>query len=169
MGVRMLNERENDWLLTSLNALRVTDWDDTDWKGNPEITPFDELSDRPTGRDPDEIENESSSPSTEGVVEYGSFFDRTYEDWEYENKEIGVRMVNERENDWLLTWFDALRMTNRAITIWEGIPEMIPFDELSDRPPGRDPDEMENNGLSPLTVGVIDNGMFFDRTYEDWG
>ena len=44
---------------------------------------------------------------------------------------------------------------------------MIPFDELSDRPTGSDPDEMENNGLSPLTVGVIDNGMFFDRTYED--
>ena len=81
MGVRMVNERENDWLLTSLNALRVTDWDDTDWKGNPEITPFDELSDRPTGRDPDEIENESWSPLTVGEIENWLFFDKTYEDW----------------------------------------------------------------------------------------
>ena len=57
------------------------------------------MSDRPTGRDPDEIENESSSPSTEGVVENGSFFDRTYEDKGYENEEMGVITVNEREND----------------------------------------------------------------------
>ena len=65
----IVNERENDWSLTSLNALIVTDWDNTDWEGDPEMIPVVELRDRPIGRDPDEIENESSSPSTLGVIE----------------------------------------------------------------------------------------------------
>ena len=50
------------------------------------MTPVDGLSESPTGRDPDMIENEL-------------FFDRTYEDKGYENEEIGVITVNEREND----------------------------------------------------------------------
>ena len=41
------------------------------------MIPEDELSDNPIGRDPDVIENETSSPSTVGVVENGSYFDRT--------------------------------------------------------------------------------------------
>ena len=39
-----------------------------------------ELSDNPIGSDPDEIENESSSPSTEGEMENGVFFVRTKDD-----------------------------------------------------------------------------------------
>ena len=60
----IVNERENDWSLTSLNALIVTDWDNTDWEGDPEMIPVVELRDRPIGRDPDMIENESWSPLT---------------------------------------------------------------------------------------------------------
>ena len=44
------------------------------------MTPFDELSDNPIGRDPDMIENEISSPFTVGVIENDSFFVRTYDD-----------------------------------------------------------------------------------------
>ena len=73
----IVNERENDWSLTSLNALIVTDWDDIDWEGVPDMIPVIELSDRPIGRDPDMIENETSSPLTEGMIETGSSLDRT--------------------------------------------------------------------------------------------
>ena len=73
----IVNERENDWSLTSLNALIVTDWDDIDWEGIPDIIPVVELRDRPIGRDPDVIENNRSSPLTEGVVENDSFLERT--------------------------------------------------------------------------------------------
>ena len=40
------------------------------------MTPVIELSDSPIGRDPDMIENDRSSPSTEGVIENASFFVR---------------------------------------------------------------------------------------------
>ena len=74
----IVNERENDWSLTWLNALIVTDWDDTDWEGVPDIIPVVELRDKPVGRDPDEVENDKSSPLIEGEIENGSFLDRTY-------------------------------------------------------------------------------------------
>ena len=73
----IVNERENDWSLTWLNALIVTDWDDTDWEGVPDIIPVEGLSDRSIGRDPDMIENESWSPLTEGVIETGWSLERT--------------------------------------------------------------------------------------------
>ena len=73
----IVNERENDWSLTWLNALIVTDWDIMDWEGDPEMTPVIELSDSPIGRDPDMIENDRSSPSTVGMIENGWFFDIT--------------------------------------------------------------------------------------------
>ena len=73
----IVNERENDWSLTWLNALIVTDWDDTDWEGVPDIIPVVELRDRPIGRDPDVIENETSSSLTVGMIETGSSLDRT--------------------------------------------------------------------------------------------
>ena len=73
----IVNERENDWSLTSLNALIVTDWDDTDWEGVPDIIPVIELRDRPIGSDPEEIENDRLSPLTIGVIENGWFFDRS--------------------------------------------------------------------------------------------
>ena len=64
----IVNERENDWSLTWLNALIVTDRDDTDWEGDPEIIPVIELRDSPIGRDPDVIENDRSSPWQVGMV-----------------------------------------------------------------------------------------------------
>ena len=75
--MRTVNERENNRLLTSLDALIVIDWDITNWEGIPDIMPFDRFRDNPIRRDPDVIENESSSPLTEGVIETGSFLDRT--------------------------------------------------------------------------------------------
>ena len=77
MGVITVNERENDWSLTSLNALIVTDWDNTDWEGDPEMIPVVELRDRPIGRDPEMIENDSSSPSTVGATENEPLIGRT--------------------------------------------------------------------------------------------
>ena len=82
MGVITVNERENDWLLTWLRALMVTDWDDIAWEGIPEMIPVDELRDRPIGRDPEMIENDSSSPLTIGMIENDSSFVRANEDWE---------------------------------------------------------------------------------------
>ena len=41
---------------------------------------------------------------------------------------------------------------------------MIPFEGLKDNPIGREPDEIENEGLSPLTEGVIENDSFLVRT-----
>ena len=73
-----VNERENDLSLTSFDTLIVITWDDTDWEGVPNIIPFEGLKDRPTGRDPDMIENDKSSPSTVGEIENGSFLFRTY-------------------------------------------------------------------------------------------
>ena len=77
IGVRTVNEREIDWLLTSLNALIVTDWDDTNWEEIPYIIPVVELRDSPIWRDPAMIENERSSPLTVGMIETGSSLDRT--------------------------------------------------------------------------------------------
>ena len=48
-----------------------------------------------------------------------------------------------------------------------GVPDMIPVDEWNNRPIGRDPDIMENDRSSPLTIGEIENGLSFDRAYED--
>ena len=48
-----------------------------------------------------------------------------------------------------------------------GVPDMIPIDELIDRPIGRDPDETENESSSPLIVGMIETGSSLDRTYDD--
>ena len=78
-------------------------------------------------------------------------------------------MVIISEIDRLLTWFDALILTDWDNTDWEGMPEIVPLDELRDSPVGRDPDMIENESWSPLTVGEIENWLFFDKTYEDWG
>ena len=45
-----------------------------------------------------------------------------------------------------------------------GVPDMIPVDELRDRPIGRDPDVIENETSSSLTVGMIETGSSLDRT-----
>ena len=73
-------------------------------------------------------------------------------------------IVNERENDWSLTWFEALIVINWEESNWEGDPEMIPVVELRDRPIGRDPAMIENESSSPLTVGMIETGSSLDRT-----
>ena len=78
----IVNERENDWSLTSLNASIVTDWDMMDWEGIPYIIPVVELRDKPIGRDPEMIENDSSSPLIVGTIENDSSFVRANEDWE---------------------------------------------------------------------------------------
>ena len=147
-----------------MNALIVTDWDDTEWEGIPDIIPFDELSNRPIGRDADETENDKLSPVTVGVMKNDSSIDRVYENWGYENEEIGVRTVNERENNRLLTSLDALIVIDWDITNWEGIPDIMPFDRFRDNPIRRDPDVIENESSSPLTEGVIETGSFLDRT-----
>ena len=77
-----MNERENDWSLTSLNASIVTDWDMMDWEGIPYIIPVVELNKSPIGRDPEMIENDSSSPLIVGTIENDSSFVRANEDWE---------------------------------------------------------------------------------------
>ena len=83
MDWRTVNERENDLsLLTSFDTLIVTDWDMMNWEGIPDIIPVVELRDKPVGRDPDEIENDKSSPMTVGEIENGSSLDRIYKAWE---------------------------------------------------------------------------------------
>ena len=63
------------------------------------------------------------------------------------------RTVNERGKVWLLTAFNASIVTDWDRTNWEGIPEMIPVEGLRDRPVGRDPDMIENEGLVPWMLG----------------
>ena len=46
-------------------------------RGVPDMIPVDESNDRPIGRDPVMIENESWSPLTEGMIETGSSLDIT--------------------------------------------------------------------------------------------
>ena len=41
---------------------------------------------------------------------------------------------------------------------------MIPDEGYSDKPVGSDPEVIENDNLSPVIKGVIENGLFFDRT-----
>ena len=72
--------------------------------------------------------------------------------------------VNVSEIVWSLTWLNALIVTDWDDTDWEGVPDIIPVIELRDRPIGSDPEEIENDRLSPLTIGVIENGWFFDRS-----
>ena len=68
----MVNMSVKDSALTSFDTLIVTDWDDTDLEGIPDITPVDSLRMSPVGRDPDKIEKERSSPSITGVIENDS-------------------------------------------------------------------------------------------------
>ena len=82
IGVRMVNVIVLNWLLTSLNASIVTDWDDTNWEEIPYIIPVVELIYRPMGRDPDVIENDSWSLLTVGVIENDSSIKTVNEVWE---------------------------------------------------------------------------------------
>ena len=164
----IVNERENDWSLTSLNALIVTDWDDTDWEGVPDIIPVDEMRDRPIGRDPDVIENESSSPLTVGMIETGSSLDRTYDDWGYENEEIGVITVNERTTVSIAVPLIASIVTDWEESNWEGDPEMTPVDGLIDRPLGSDPETVEIVETL-VRLGVIEKDSPWPMMRLVWG
>ena len=73
-------------------------------------------------------------------------------------------MVIERENDWSLTWFEALIVMDWDTTNWEGIPNITPVDSLSVKPVGSDPEVIENDNSSPSTVGVTENDWSFART-----
>ena len=44
---------------------------------------------------------------------------------------------------------------------------MIPVVELRDRPIGKDPEMIENDSSSPLTIGMIENDSSFVRANED--
>ena len=158
-----------DWSLTSLNTLIVTDWDNTNWEGDPEMTPVDGFRDRPLGSDPEVMKNDNPSPVIEGVAENRLFFERTYDDWGYENNEMDWRTVNERENDWSLTSLNALIVTDWDRMNRDGVPDMIPVEGLRDNPSGRDPDMIENERSSPLIVGETENDSPADRIYEVWG
>ena len=62
---------------TWLNAWMVMFVRGIEDRGVPDMIPVDESNDRPIGRDPVMIENESWSPSTVGMIETGSSLDRT--------------------------------------------------------------------------------------------
>ena len=55
MGMRTEIERVNDWSLTWLDALIVTERSVTDW-GIPDIIPDEKSIERPDGRDPEVTE-----------------------------------------------------------------------------------------------------------------
>ena len=74
--MRIENEMMIDLSLIWLKALIVTDWEETDWEGIPEIIPEVRLRERPSGRDPSMIENERLSPLNEGLIMNNSSFAR---------------------------------------------------------------------------------------------
>ena len=68
-----------------------------------------------------------------------------------------------RKDNWV--WIKLILLETSIVrcvilNIVEGVPDMIPEDELSDRPIGRDPDEIENESSSPSTLGEIENELF---------
>ena len=63
-----MNERTTVSFAVPLIASIVTDWEESNWEGDPEMTPVDGLIDRPIGRDPDIMENDRSSPSQVGLM-----------------------------------------------------------------------------------------------------
>lgn len=62
-----------------------------------------------------------------------------------------MEIVNWVDPTWLDAWIVMLvgGMEDR------GVPDMIPVDELIDRPIGRDPEIMENDRSSPSQVGLV--------------
>ena len=94
----IVNERENDWSLTSLNALIVTDWDDTDWEGVPDIIPVDGLIDRPIGSDPETMEIVETLVRL-GVIEKDSPWPMMRLVWGYEMRDEMISIEIETETD----------------------------------------------------------------------
>ena len=74
-----------------------------------------------------------------------------------------MRTVNEIVNDKLLIWLKELIVTGWDKIDWEGIPEIIPFEELRESPIGRDPLMIENEIWSPLMEGLIEINSSFDK------
>ena len=56
MGVITVNERTTVSIAVPLTASIVTDWEESNWEGDPEMTPVDGLIDRPLGSDPETME-----------------------------------------------------------------------------------------------------------------
>ena len=77
IGVITVNERTTVWITVPFTASIVTDWEESNWEGDPEMIPVVELRDRPIGRDPEMIENDNSSPSTVGATENEPLIGRT--------------------------------------------------------------------------------------------
>ena len=70
----------------------------------------------------------------------------------------------------LLILLNALIVTDwDDISDCKGIPDIRPFIWLMDRPIGRDPEVMEKDTASPLTIGAIVNDLSIGRAQVDWG
>ena len=77
--------------------------------------------------------------------------------------------VNERTTVSIAVPLIASIVTDWDMMNWEGVPDIIPFEGLKDRPIGRDPEVIENDKSSPSTVGEIENDSPIDRNNEDLG
>ena len=66
-------------------------------------------------------------------------------------------------NDLSLTSFDALIVIDCNRTNRDGVPDITPVDGLRDNPSGSDPEVIENDRSSPLTVGEMENDTPDDR------
>ena len=87
----------------------------------------------------------------------------------WKNRDEGdVRTEKDREKDWSLTSLWALIVSDCDDIDWEGVPDIIPDEESIERPSGRDPEVIENDRLSPLIVGEIENDWSLGMTYDDW-
>ena len=74
------------------------------------------------------------------------------------------RTVNDRVVDLSLSWLYALMVSDCDDIDWEGVPDIIPDEESIERPDGRDPEVIENDRLSPLIVGEIENDWSLGMT-----
>ena len=58
---------------------------------------------------------------------------------------------------------NALIVTNCNRMNRDGVPDITPVDGLRDNPSGSDPEVIENDRSSPLTVGEMENDTPDDR------
>ena len=64
--------------------------------------------------------------------------------------------------------FEAWTVRDENEIVVEGIPEMIPVDELRFKPGGRVPEVIVNTGFSPEMIGEIENDCPLMRVNESW-
>ena len=99
MGVITVNERTTVSIAVPLTASIVTDWEESNWEGDPEMTPVDGLIDRPIGSDPETMEIVETLVRL-GVIEKDNPWPRVRLVWGYEMRwmisiEIGRATMNE--------------------------------------------------------------------------